>query len=614
MIWKEDDLVDILKTDNSIYKVCRNNEYYFDLQQEVKLECITIQLKNNFSLENIQYSNDSKNFNCFEKKHLIIQDNIITLVLSEEIPIRYLKIKDEILLVRLFVRKFPLLFIAARNDGLGARLSALLNAIYLSDKFGCKFGFVWKYRSFPTKNTNSIKVPFIVDEKYMFTKDFIEKYSYTNILNTNGGNLVAYMDLGKFNINNRNINRLMLKPYMEKWGWFTPFGYCYNLFENITQKEYFEGLRKSFKKIFFHDKIMNSMKVAKSYKSFFANKRLVNIHIRSSELIYTQHKHFLMDHVAVKHLVTIEMVMYIIEQELDSNSIILLCGDDFNLLSILERFYNKKNIIILSRISEKYNFSELELLFFELKLRSYSEKIYSTKSAFGILPYSMGHCKDLIDIYDFLYSQDNLYEKIKNISNKAPFVDKYYKGATNFFLFTRSLNTIDGFSHIKICLRNDKDNFSYKMCFFYYLIMSEKYKEADKFLSVIFRSNFDEIKKNFHMSFFACWRFIYNLVDLKKCYFYNFLHLQLLLLLIFKKNNNFDNIELYIDNIFKDDFNKNSIIKFLLKDSFKTITNQTTQIQNLSNAFNQTIKEKDNIINSNTNHINQLQSNIQEKS
>ncbi len=42
------------------------------------------------------------------------------------------------------------------------------------------------------------------------------------------------------------------------------------------------------------------------------------------------------------------------------------------------------------------------------------------------------------------------------------------------------------------------------------------------------------------------------------------------------------------------------------------ITNQTTQIQNLNNTLNKTIKEKDNIINSNINHINQLQSNMQE--
>ncbi|EOJ1355316.1 alpha-2,3-sialyltransferase, partial [Campylobacter coli] len=36
------------------------------------------------------------------------------------------------------------------------------------------------------------------------------------------------------------------------------------------------------------------------------------------------------------------------------------------------------------------------------------------------------------------------------------------------------------------------------------------------------------------------------------------------------------------------------------------------QIQNLNNTLNKTIKEKDNIINSNINHINQLQSNMQE--
>ncbi|MCR8709140.1 glycosyltransferase family 2 protein, partial [Campylobacter sp. RM5063] len=52
----------------------------------------------------------------------------------------------------------------------------------------------------------------------------------------------------------------------------------------------------------------------------------------------------------------------------------------------------------------------------------------------------------------------------------------------------------------------------------------------------------------------------------------------------------------------------------IVKTKTQLVANQTTQIQNLSNALNQTIKEKDNIINSNTNHINQLQSNIQEKS
>ncbi|BEK08359.1 hypothetical protein I12030_17540 [Campylobacter coli] len=49
-----------------------------------------------------------------------------------------------------------------------------------------------------------------------------------------------------------------------------------------------------------------------------------------------------------------------------------------------------------------------------------------------------------------------------------------------------------------------------------------------------------------------------------------------------------------------------------IKELNQVVANQTTQIQNLNNTLNKTIKEKDNIINSNINHINQLQSNMQE--
>ncbi|EKH1709658.1 DUF1919 domain-containing protein [Campylobacter lari] len=50
-----------------------------------------------------------------------------------------------------------------------------------------------------------------------------------------------------------------------------------------------------------------------------------------------------------------------------------------------------------------------------------------------------------------------------------------------------------------------------------------------------------------------------------------------------------------------------------LQESKQLITNQTTQIQNLNNTLNKTIKEKDLVINSGINQINQLQNNMQEK-
>ncbi|WP_427846670.1 glycosyltransferase [Campylobacter coli] len=50
-----------------------------------------------------------------------------------------------------------------------------------------------------------------------------------------------------------------------------------------------------------------------------------------------------------------------------------------------------------------------------------------------------------------------------------------------------------------------------------------------------------------------------------------------------------------------------------IKELNQVVANQTTQIQNLNNTLNKTIKEKDLVINSGINQINQLQNNMQEK-
>ncbi|EKJ1227896.1 hypothetical protein PIR45_001515, partial [Campylobacter lari] len=135
MIWKEDDLIDILKSDSSICKNYENNSYFFDLQKEIKLECIYLKLNNKIDIKNIEYSSDNLNFYSFGSELCEIKDNIITFVLSEKISLRYLKIcikKEDLKQVNFYIRKFPLLFIAARCDAFGSRIMALLNAVWLS--------------------------------------------------------------------------------------------------------------------------------------------------------------------------------------------------------------------------------------------------------------------------------------------------------------------------------------------------------------------------------------------------------------------------------------------------------------------------------------------------
>nr|EHG4533337.1 glycosyltransferase family 2 protein [Campylobacter coli] len=84
---------------------------------------------------------------------------------------------------------------------------------------------------------------------------------------------------------------------------------------------------------------------------------------------------------------------------------------------------------------------------------------------------------------------------------------------------------------------------------------------------------------------------------------------------IYKKQTNIvfykECIELYQELILQKNTRIQNLTDALVKNK-ELILQKNTHIQNLNNTLNQTIKEKDNIINSNTNHINQLQNNMQE--
>ncbi|HED5093371.1 TPA: hypothetical protein SCQ77_001564, partial [Campylobacter lari] len=112
MIWKEDDLIDILKSDSSIYKNYENNSYFFDLQKEIRLEYIFLKLNNKIDIKNIEYSSDNLKFHSFDNELYEIKDNVIAFALSEKIAFRYLRIcikREDLKQINFYIRKFPLL-------------------------------------------------------------------------------------------------------------------------------------------------------------------------------------------------------------------------------------------------------------------------------------------------------------------------------------------------------------------------------------------------------------------------------------------------------------------------------------------------------------------------
>ncbi|EGM2781216.1 sugar transferase, partial [Campylobacter jejuni] len=85
------------------------------------------------------------------------------------------------------------LIIASRGDGLGERILAILNALYLSKCANYKFGFIWPDHFLTYNNNSNNKILFAISdlqkEEFMFDKIFIEKYSYKNKLRLPNGEM-----------------------------------------------------------------------------------------------------------------------------------------------------------------------------------------------------------------------------------------------------------------------------------------------------------------------------------------------------------------------------------------------------------------------------------------
>ncbi|HEC1786723.1 TPA: hypothetical protein R1733_001591, partial [Campylobacter lari] len=401
----------------------------------------------------------------------------------------------------------------------GARITALLNAIYLADRLNCKFGFVWPIRSFPKMidgNENVVYTPFIEDEKYIFNNKFLKNHSYTNLFKNNIQTpLFKYMDVGNFSIPNRSIDRLLMKPYANSWGWTTPFGFCFKYFYNISEEEYFNGLREAWRKIHFSDSIL----IALNRADFEASKigKFVNIHIRSGDMVYTVHRFNTPEHFFVKHVVSVEMAILIIELELKKHNKILICGDDIETLEAIKNHYisRQDSVLFLHDFSLKYNFRKLEQLIFELQFRSKAQNIYATKSAFGILPYAIGNSKELINIYDFLFSKTNLYKELINYDGLIK-ANKLQTSLSNWIFFQigviSNVKVDTLIEHVKKSLRIDKDNFSYKISFLYCLLKKKEIINAEKYCQLLLRNHNRDIERIIQNGLFGAWNFIFNAV------------------------------------------------------------------------------------------------------
>ncbi len=415
------------------------------------------------------------------------------------IKVKILSGSDENINIAIFAKKYNSLIIAARSDGIGARMIALLNNIYLANLLGerTKFGFVWKNDFLsnnlnPLRNKNEIEGNKIAGlglegEEAIFTQEFIQQFSYTNSLGVYNGSYPRGNNLQEF-------LQLSIEATTTKDCFFlsipTPL---YEIFKEIQECEYRKGLREIWDTLAFIPKLKNIINAAKNIA--LQNQDFVAIHIRSGDVIFVPEYRNNLDRMFA-HTLPLELAIACIEVELKTNHKVVLFSDDFSSMEVLlEYFKGEQNLYsISSLIPDDFHLNNTERVFFEITFMSFADKIYTSKtSVYARLSHYIGDNSVLINTYE-VFDKQTQYQLLQQYTITP---HRFQRALSNLYSFLLSGDLSLDYNiqqtHIKACMEADKENLLYKMLYIDLLLETKRYYQANESL--------EDIINNHHSSF-----------------------------------------------------------------------------------------------------------------
>ncbi|ECL9137170.1 hypothetical protein FT452_08990, partial [Campylobacter jejuni] len=377
------------------------------------------------------------------------------------------------------------LIVAARSDGLGERFLGILNALYLCNLTGCKFGYIWNdgfsYISEEeikrgSRRNEGMDIP---SEIEIFNDNFINKYSLKDkLLDCNGNNFSGsagpFLKSGKYNLNFFNLK----SEY--SWGWSSSSFDLSKIFEDIDVKHYHRHLQLLWN--WLNDHFSANLKEFISSIYTIIKTRLSNnyigFHIRSGGIIY---EHRISALYGIRKALPIHITLELIKQYSSSGNKVLLFGDDVETLKQIRLFLENDNIYLIDDLVQVDLLSNFEISLSEIVLMANSSRIFSSgKSAFSIFASKIGNI-DNISLYTHIakLNQVDLIKKYINLINIHN-LQKSYSLSYLFDLYEElNLNTNESEQYVKAAIDYDPDNIYYKIKYVYILLKNQKYDKAD---------------------------------------------------------------------------------------------------------------------------------------
>ncbi|MBZ7933501.1 hypothetical protein H2266_07215 [Campylobacter sp. RM10543] len=382
--------------------------------------------------------------------------------------IKGISIKTKIpITIKIYTRKFPAILLLCRTDGMGCRLSSLLTAMYLSEKLGWKFGFLWDKFFYKYGNDEFMEVP-EVDK--VFNKDFIDKHCY------NGA--IQLRHDPTFNPINIDIAP-EVKDYQEIWGNY--FNHHTSDSKFLKDESFKTYIQKAWKNLPFVDDLKNIIKDIEHLKI----KNFIAIHIRNGD-VFGKIALNLGNHPIVYRMFPLEIALDIIKN--NKNAKIILFSPDGEIISKFAFMLRQKGFEIytakdlISDYKQQFYNDFAELIFL-----SYAKRIYrSDASLYSDLAYYIGNAHSKISIGE-IYSPVKQYEIIINNPVKDIYNNSICKIAINIYLYLKYYNAQKNiFKYIKDFLKYLKISEELEIFFFhrvilFHLLNSKRYSTANLF-------------------------------------------------------------------------------------------------------------------------------------
>ena len=402
-----------LKVDFAFHTDSEKNPWWIvDLEKVHAVELIKVtnrrrEFQNRARTLRVEVSVDKREWNLVHSGKLY-WGNEIVFNLASRVLARYVRISlDEksylhLSRVQVLAREYPGLVVAARNDGLGSRLMAMLNGLYFADKLGFNFAFVWEekateWQAKQQKPCDAEVLGRSIETKNdIFSREFIDKYSANGLVPIGGGvHLNASRSL--------SLDELRNPANFEKiWGFYAPAN-LKNVFPECLSKK----LKKCWNKIDFNKNIENLLiyaaSEAKKLGNFFA------VHIRTGDIVFGDSRMY-NEQNATKAF-PVGLADKVIKKFKAEGRNIIVFSDEISVARFLK---NKHQIETVEDFFPERFLNSTEKALFEMRFMSFASTIIASGiSYFSLMARTLGDEIIFKSIYT-VYSEKEQYQILKN--------------------------------------------------------------------------------------------------------------------------------------------------------------------------------------------------------